>query len=135
MKQLITKAIAVSAVVRTLKRQVLALTEVETELGRLGLNEESKTLKQIESRLRTEIEFKHSYISRLVSSLPTYDVKEHIVVNFISSNDVREGVIDISRADLDKYYLVLETGRIVPAEEIPEEKRNRQVSGSGGMND
>ena len=133
MKALITKAIAVSAEVRSLtraKRTIEGL--INEELARYN-NKTRGPLTEVLNEIKFQIATKKNYVSRLVNSVPLYDERIHMKVNYISSNDEREGYIDISAADVDVWYLDLNAGRIIPADSVPEEKRNKAINTEQGL--
>lgn len=127
------KAIAISAKVRRLTKAKVQIAETISGLGPL----EATIIPSLKNALN-ETEFQilmlKNIISKVILGLPGFDVKRHIKVDYISEADLKEGYIDLAMADIDTDYLDLTTGDIVPPEEVPEEKRNRQLVSPGGIN-
>ena len=127
------KAIAISAKVRRLIKAKVQIAEVISGLGPL-----EATIIPSLKKAQFEIEFRililKNIISKIILGLPGYDFTRHIEINYISEADLKEGFIDLAMADIDTDYLDLTTGDILTPEEVPEEKRNRQLVSPGGIN-
>lgn len=69
-------------------------------------------LKEALARLEGEILLLKFKVKSIISSIPGYDEKKHIELDYISLPDLKEKVIDISIKQDGSEFLFLETGEI-----------------------
>ena len=93
-----------------------------------------KPLKEAEN----EIDYKLLYVKRkiksMVSSLEGFDPSVHKQIDYISTADIKEGLVDISLADDDSWQLDLKTGSIKSAKEAPEDTTEPLKVPQSGIN-
>ncbi len=98
------------------------------ELARVKLisfNDVTRHLKEAENEVSYKLLYVKSRIKSMVSRLDGFDHRIHKQLDYISTADIKEGFVDISLADDDSWHLDLSNGRILSAEEVPEDKRSR----------
>lgn len=80
-----------------------------------------KPLKEAENGIDYKLLYVKRKIKSMVSSLEGFDPLIHKQIDYISTADIKEGIVDISLADDDSWQLDLKTGSIKSAKEVPED--------------
>lgn len=122
----IQSILRICGIIRNLKEGKLQIREVaDVKLAKEpAFCNIIKLLKEAEK----EIEYKQMYVERkvrnMVSELDGFNHLVHKQINYISTSDIKEGMVDISLADDETWFINLSTGDIISAE-TPEDKRSR----------
>ncbi len=115
------------SIMRKLKESKLQIREI-ADL-RLANEPSFNKIVQLLKEATQEIDYKALFLGRkiknMVSELEGFDPSIHKKIDYISTCDIKDGLVDISLADDEFYFIDLKTGEIISAAETPEEKRNR----------
>jgi len=116
----IQKVRMLSARLRRLKRAKLEVAEVRYTLI-LGDEFLCKPLDEYLARIDGKIDMYKKEIKGVVYTIPNYDKTKHIVIEYLSEEDTKLEMIDISLAGDKTAFLNLETGEITINESYPKQ--------------
>jgi hypothetical protein len=127
-KNKLSRILIICSIIRKLiiaKNGIAQISEVEL----LSFPELSSPLRETIKELELKILMIKSKVKSRISELEDFDESKHRAIDYISTSDIHDGFVDISKENKYEYYLNLSTGEIIDVDCIPEQIRDFPLLG------